>query len=246
MTINEWISMGSSVGAMSAALVALFTLFELARQRRSAYKPDLCVIKKHFNIAKGFIGNTSSLPFAIDWMAQGTEQQGSFAQATIRIVNVGFGVAKDVKVKWTFDIKSFIDEVNQLAQKKFQTYFLVEQNQFLSVMSKGNNIYSANTKMDSLQFEYLLPVGNQPSGQDILLPPAYVLLVSSYLCLSVKTERTYLEIKVPNIVLELSYIDIGGKRYTSEHKLNINIIMIGQHADEESFPQFSIEFAEIA
>lgn len=246
MTTGEWISLSSSIGAMSAALIALFTLLELSRQRKSTYKPDLCVLKNRFNIKLGQVGKISSLPFAIDWVPQGLSQLETVTWATIRIVNVGFGVAKEVKAKWKFDSNTIIDEVNNLAQQTFQTFFLVEKDSFLSIMSEGKGVYSANSKMDYFQFEYLLPIANQPSGHDIFLPPSYVLLVSAYLSLCVKSKRPFSEIKVPVIELELSCVDIGKEKHNSKHKLEGNITVMTQPVDDESLAHFEVEYVEVA
>ena len=98
--------------------------------------------------------------------------------------------------------------------------------------------------MDSFQFEYLLPIANQPSGHDIYLPPSYVLLVSAYLFLCIKNKRSRSEIKVPSIEIDLSYSDIGKKRFNSSHKLECNISMTAQLDDEKSFPNFWVEYVE--
>src|ERR1039457_5879950 len=238
MTIGEMISLASSVGALSAALVALFTLLELSRQRKSTYKPDLCVLKKQFDIKPGLAGKMCDVPFTVDWAPQGVFQLETGRSATIRIVNIGFGAAKGVNAKWKFDSNEVIDEVNKLAQQTFQTYFLAEEDSILSIISKGKRIYNANNKMDCFQFEYLLPIANQPNGHDIILPPSYTLLVSAYLSLCAKAKRPFSEINIPKIELELSYGDIGKERHISNHKLEGNITVMTWPTDDESLAQF--------
>lgn len=99
MTTSEWISVGSSFGAVSAALVALFTLLELAKQRKTTYKPDLCLLKQQFKITQGIIGKLGDLAISLDWMPQDSTLPDISYRASINIVNVGFGVAKKVKAQ---------------------------------------------------------------------------------------------------------------------------------------------------
>lgn len=167
MTTAEWISLGSSFGALSAALVALFTLLELSRQRKSAYKPDLCVLKKQFSIKLGRMGIIADLPMAIDWETKDLALDNMVSMASIRIVNVGFGAAKHIKAKWRFDTDSILEEVNQIAQQTFQSFYLEKSESLLSVKSRNKNILMVNGKMDSFEFEYLLPVGNQNNGHEV-------------------------------------------------------------------------------
>lgn len=244
MTASDWISLGSSIGALSAALVALFTLLELSRQRKSAYKPDLCVLKMYFDVKPGFIGQISNVPFTVDWVPQELTQPKTTYFTSIRIVNVGFGAAKNIKAKWEFDFNSIIEEVNQMAQKTFQDFYLCQNEHQLSIASKGTNHYSVNNKMDLFQIEYLLPSASQPNGHDIYLPPAYVLLVSAYLFLCVKEKRQFSEIRVPIIKLALSYADIGKERHNSKHKLECRIIFMTSPSEDNTHPQFGIEYAE--
>lgn len=245
MTTGEWISVGSSVGAVSAAFIALFTLLELARQRKSAYKPDLCVLKNRFNITQGTIGKLVDLPMSLDWVPQDSTLPDLAFRASIQIVNVGFGVAKNVKAKWIFDADSMTEKINQMAQQTFQTFYLVEENSFTSIKSKEKVIYSANNKMDCFEFEYLLPIGNQAKGHEVYLPPSYILLVSAYLFLCSQAELKFSEIKVPSIHLELTYCDIGKELHSSKHRLECNISFMSK-GNEETPAQFGIEYIETA
>ncbi len=248
MTAGEWISLGSSIGALCAAVVALFTLLELSKQRKSAYKPDLCVLKNQYDIKPGTLGKVGGIPFALDWVPQGLPQSNKHFWATIRIVNVGFGAAKNINTKWKFDSNLLLNEVNQMAQRTFQTFFLTEDDFFICVKSNGKNNYRVNNKFDSFQFEYLLPIGNQPTGHDIFLPPAYTLLVAAYLFLCLIEEKSITEMRIPTIELDLSYEDIGNERHDTHHKLqgNISSITHPSNKEDKSPPEFGLEFIEIA
>ncbi len=252
MTTGEWISLASSCGALGAALVSLFTLFELFRQRKSTYKPDLCVCKKGFYIRRLPFAD---LPVALDWVPRDLEHCDMTAEPSVHtayeagvpIVNVGFGAAKSVKAKWNFDASTTLAEVNRLAQETLQSYYLAEEeNNYLSIKSGGKSVYSANKEMNTWEFEYLLPVNTEASGREIQLPPSYVLLVSTYLSLCVKAKCSISVMEVPSIELDLSYSDIGKGWHNSTHKLRCNIYMamLASDTDVTKPPEFWVEYYE--
>jgi hypothetical protein len=246
MTTSEWISLGASIGAMGAAFVAVFTLLELSKQRRSSYKPDLCVLKNRFHIGGEEPRTNPDFPFAMDWIPEGSRSQQVITWPTIRVVNVGFGAAKRVSAKWVFDTSCFVEEVNELAQKTYQTFFIREEEYFLSIMSKGRSTYRVNNRLDTFDFEYLLPVATQPSGHDIGLLPSFPTLISLYLGLCAKANKPISEISPPSIVLELSYGDIGQQKHYSKHKLEVKLGMMSLSEDDKDPPSFTIELVEVA
>lgn len=245
MIASEWISVGSSFGAVSAALIALFTLLELAKQRKSTYKPDLCLLKQQFNITQGLMGKLGNLPISLDWVPPDTALPDVSYRASINIVNVGFGVAKKVRAQWKFNSKTVMETVNQMAQQTFQTFYLEEESVFLAIKSKGKNIYSTNNRMDCFKFEYLLPAESQPKGHEVYLPPSYMLLVSVYLFLCSQKKIPFSEIKVPSIQLELTYYDIGKECHNSIHNLECNINIMAEGSETVS-ASFGIEYIETA
>ncbi len=252
MTTGEWISLASSCGALGAALVSLFTLFELFRQRKSTYKPDLCVLKKGFYIRR--LPFAADLPVALDWVHRNLEHCDMTTEPSVHtgyaagvpIVNVGFGAAKSVKAKWNFDASEVLAEVNRLAQETFQSYYLAEDDNYLSIKSGGKSVYNANNEMNTWEFEYLLPVSTEAGGREILFPPSYVLLVSAYLSLCAKAKCSISVMKVPSIELDLSYNDIGKGQHNSTHKLrcNISAVMLPSETDTTKPPEFWVEYYE--
>lgn len=245
MNISNWIALGSSIGAMIAASVALFTLLELSRQRRSTYKPDLCLLRNAFAVKWGAF--PSSAPIPPDWTPRRPPQHASAHIPSIPLVNVGFGAAKKAKAKWRFDSDSMMKEVNHLAQKTFQAFYFVENDSMLTVKADGKTVYGAS-KADTWEFEYVLPVSVEASGREVSLPASYVALVSAYLFLCVKDSRIFTDIKVPDIELELSYSDIGKGQHHSMHRLQCNILMATYRSEkaEEFSPEFEFEYVEVA
>ena len=46
MTIDQRIALASSIAGAMASLIALLTLIEMSRQRRSTYRPDIVIMRE--------------------------------------------------------------------------------------------------------------------------------------------------------------------------------------------------------
>lgn len=232
--MTEWISLLASIGALSAAVIALFTLFELFKQRKSSYKPDLTILQRRFTLKPSEFGKVK-LP--LDWINPDHNSQGQSPLARVPIVNIGFGAAKNVIAKWSFDRDKLIEQVNKLAQKKHQPFYIEKQGTMLSVKNKGQACYLVNNEMDSEEFEYLLPLNQDTSSREIMLPPSYTMLVSVFLSLSSMDEFELNELNIPEINLQLSYSDIGKGKHKSKHRIlcSLSFISKTEGAQEAEF-----------
>lgn len=230
MTLSDWLTLASSTAAMSAAIISFFTLFELFKQRKASYKPDLCVLKRYFSVKKS---GTSS-----DWYVDESSQS---TDASIQLVNVGVGAAKNINAKWSFDLNSFIDSINQLSQKSHQNFYIEHKGDFLSIETNDNSKSMINAKMSSFQFEYLLASAQDPKGSTLFLPPSYSCLLPIYLDLYMKLELNFNEIQIPTLKLDLSYNDIGKNEHASKHQVECNFSMFSRGKDEFEFKLSLIE-----
>ena len=244
MKIIEWISLASSLGTLSAALVALFTLLELFRQRKASYKPDLCILQRYFDLKGGECGQKN---IALDWSVCHEFTKGDLSAPSIHLVNIGFGAAKKVEAKWVFDYENLMKDVNHLAQKHHQGFYIEKENSFLKLKSENNGFYHVNAEMNIREYEYLLPLSHD-SGREIVLPPSYTMLLSMYLSLWAKEHFSFQEIEVPTIKLELNYQDIGKGKHASTHTVACELFFIETPAaeDKEGCPKFSVKLIEIS
>jgi hypothetical protein len=221
MSTIEWISFLSSLGAMCTALVALFTLFELFRQRKSSYHPDLCISKNFFELKSPKL-EYDQIDF--NWFYFGRKTSDLTYRPSIRVVNVGLGAAKSIRVKWVFDISSTAKKVNEIAKKAYQHFSFIEEDNSLSMRSFGKNVHRTPTMIDHVyQFEYLLPLSSDVKGTEIYFPRSYTILVCSYLSLFYKHYGSFENINVPGIKLQIAFLDIGNGKRISNHKLECNV-----------------------
>lgn len=125
---------------MSAALVALFTLIELNKQRKSSYKPYISVVTKYFNLQRFELAD-SEIDLALHWSTEDQEnpQDELLLRPSVQLVNIGFGTAKKVNAVWSFEYENLLEEVNKMAQKNFQPFLLREMSTFYLLNQKTQN-----------------------------------------------------------------------------------------------------------
>ena len=211
MTLSVWLTLASSLGAMMAAMISLLTLFELFRQRKASYKPDLCVLKTHFTVKDSEVGK---FKIPTDWFKHDSEVKNS---VFVQLVNIGFGAAKQIKAEWIFDPLKLIKEINQLAQENGDIFHLKDDGNFISIESQNIVFFMTNSNMKLFSFDYSLPSSQDPQGLTLYLPPSYGLLIALYIGLYVKVKKSLPCSELIKIELKLEYIDIGKNKHSSKH-----------------------------
>jgi hypothetical protein len=229
MTLSEWLTLASSLGALGAATISLFTLFELFRQRKASYKPDICVLKRHFAVRGEGIGKFGT---PTNWFHEDSELGG---MASIQLVNVGVGAAKHVSAKWFFEQSRLVQEINKLAQEAHEEFYIHEDGTFLSVKDSSQTSYMINAQMNNFNFEYLLPASQDERGIVLSLPPSYSFLLSLFVGLSFRMHENIPEKKLSSIVLNLEYSDIGKNKHSSKHIIEFELNSIQRTDDSMEF-----------
>lgn len=215
MSLSDWLTLASSTAAMFAAIISFFTLFELFKQRKASYKPDLCVLKRYFSVT---VNGTNS-----DWCNDELTNSGG---ASIQLVNIGVGAAKGITAEWCFDLNELIENINKLSQKLHKGFYVENKGHFLSIETNDNSNSMINAKMSTYKFEYLLATSQDPHGSTLFLPPSYSFLLPIYVQLYMQAKLDFNEIKIPTIELKLSYSDIGKNNHFSIHKVKCELKML--------------------
>jgi hypothetical protein len=232
MILSELLTLASSTAAMCAAIISFFTLFELLKQRKASYKPDLCILKRYFYVkANGTLS---------EWYLTDSSQPHT---ASVQLVNIGVGAAKNINANWTFDLDSFIEEINKLSQKSHQNFYIKNEGDLLLIETYNKLSTTVNAKMNDFQFEYLLASAQDPQGSTLNLPPSYSYLLPIYVRLHMQLELNIIDIEIPTLELNLSYSDIGKNQHISKHNVKCNFQMILHMTDnnEKSFKLCLIE-----
>jgi len=105
MDINFLILIISQIATWITILLVYFTLREMRNQRKASQKPDLVFPKiKVYGYVYG-LKDRKDLLIPRHWSNDEDFQidQSWGEQASIKLYNVGFGVAKNIELKWTVE-----------------------------------------------------------------------------------------------------------------------------------------------
>jgi len=239
MTVSEWISLTSGCGAMGAALAAFFTLFELSKQRKSSFKPDLCIVDNTFELEES---RYDGIALAIGWASQNGTQYSHCMNPGFRVVNIGLGAAKDIEVVWEYDFKNQILKINKMAEELSIANFIKEEPNSISIEVNGSSTYSVHGEDKFNNLVYLVTSNSDPKGRELPFPYRYQLIVTAYLALCSKLNLDLVEIEVPSIDLNLKFVDIGKGVHKSSHKFSCNIIL--KSTDSKKLSTYTMRYLE--
>ena len=112
MTSDQYIALFASLGACLSALATLWTVREMAKQRKAIFKPELAVARRRFVTRPSFTSKQA------DWFVNAgpSANEQSLEKATLNLANVGLGAAKDVQIMWSFYVADVVARFNNLAK----------------------------------------------------------------------------------------------------------------------------------
>lgn len=203
----------SSWAAFVTALAALFAILEMRRQRTSGYKPELLLLSQSFSFHE-----TTSGPYPVEVTAA-TETAGDLASSAhevrLECLNVGTGPAIDVVAEWHVDVPALIAKVTPTLANRGVSAWFDSGNGVLSFELEGRMIEAHSTTAQMrCSYPFILPVQGRSSPTIIPLPAAYVKLVALLASAEVTRDGPLSPLPdLPNLQLNLSYKDLGGKRF---------------------------------
>ena len=257
-SVNILIGCISAFATVVAAIIYYWTLKELRKQRANTYRPHLFIDYANFRVVKP---PDDKLSFPSFWINT-TKKEASDSDDSVRgslghlfplylkCYNIGFGTAKKVKIKFSYDINFFVDHLKSLeiaVPEELKIKFNYEGN-FISIGSlpSSNSSGEAFMKMDAFlesYISYVLPVqiSNKPS--DIPLPQHFLELMNIYAhyFVNVTSDKRDLvqakEFNTPIITADIEYMDNANQKFHSKFSIVTQLIMGGH---EEYFGRFEV------
>lgn len=226
MSVDQVISLCASIGSCLAGVGALWTVFQIKKQREASYRPELVVLNVQF---EGSAVEENEFP--IIWKAISKKEELQIKKQKIisgfedvlhiPICNIGLGAAKDVSVKWSFpDIKLFVKEVNKLARNKMpEAFFELDQNDWLCSL----NAQTCPVEQESEKTHYILPLSTQQELIMLSVPRTYAHLISAFIFLSAKDDIKRID-DLPPLHVTLEYFDIGNIKRKNKLKIRPKIV----------------------
>ncbi|EHT4943735.1 TPA: hypothetical protein RQL08_004211 [Vibrio vulnificus] len=237
MQVSDWISLGSSVGALVAALVALVSFFELVRQRKSSYKPDMAVLSNQFVIEH----NENSERFSCFWSGLTSHDEGF---RTLRIVNVGLGVAKDLQIEWKFDVKKLYQKVAMSCPQDtpIEEKLVLEGEEVFIKVGNISALLPLTSEPEN-ELPYLVPSTISTDGHLINIPPSYEALVAVWVYNMMVTGSDWDFSDIEPLQLKLSFFDLGRKKHTQKVTLKPKFNSCTEELVSNDLTNFRLEFS---
>lgn len=198
-------------------IFVLLTLNEMQTARNTAYMPDIIIEPKQIDISWGesdYLANLQTQDL-------NNENPLSTSLTSLTSYNIGVGVAKNIK--YSFDISSFYELLNQLKKTDSTSEVSYEKRSDLITLSI-NGIDIVFSEDSEVTRAYLLP--NAQESYSIVLLPQYLILIQM-----IYQANDGIDVNIPNLKLNINYTDVQGKEYKRIIVLKINCLFcISDHS----------------
>lgn len=233
----------TNLSVIVTAIVSFMTLRQMKTQTEASYRPDLVIklVKQQFELKENKAPCCQYLPMMI--AESGNEKDTAFNHfflnyPSFEIINVGFGTARFVEMKWAFDGQYYLEK-NDLGIGGTG----------LKIDKVNEEIIQINQNATLEQFHteaipYILPTQSDSAAQTMVLSPFYVLgwssmvyqMATSTLPNQEKLQKIKAGLeKMPPLVLEITYRDIGGEKHEKKFQFNHSAILLQPKQNSVNF-----------
>lgn len=236
---KEIINLLASIGTFISAIIALYTLIEVKKQRLSTYKPEILIksFLVYINKSPLFLESDELLLFKTDnfneYKNDKTQKKEFEISCLYKIENLGFGLAKNIKVTWFFDmekaLKIFEKEFNEdfyfSQHKPLKYYFLHKKN------DENFQISFINENKITQVTDYITPINIKEHTHYHTIPEGIVTIHFLYYIfknnLIEKSSKTIYNAEFenfPQVKMKIEYYDLNNKKYTNNYKFKTSIV----------------------
>jgi len=249
MTIEQTIGILGQIATWVTVLVVFLTLREMEKQRKASQKPELTI--PNANIF-GYPEVNNHLYIALHFTNKEVKEDrtGRFEPPSVTIYNIGAGAAKEINLSWYFDIQNTVEFIQDFCFRNSIPVVIRIQDTILAIGIEGG--FDGYKLDSSFEYTYLMPASITSQGLNSEIPP-YLLKLISFLIFIAMQERGFEfgDFEIPSLSCKLSYVDIGGVRYTKKFDITFIPTLLSLSAKEKGLPfpksifQGSLEFKEI-
>jgi hypothetical protein len=247
ITTADWINIVIASVAAITAIITLLTVNEMRKQRIHSYHPDLTMANFSFFVYKGDYDEEIKSIYLYSYKTRQEENSliNGYNELTIDINNIGFGVAKDVRWKWNFDLTTA--EQALLDNDVVSNWEKGED--FLTVDSSQLNVewtFDVDEDNQGGVFNFILPYSNENRKNEIVIPSYFISLFWLYMVkgLLIKQELPYTDF--PGLELNMTYTDIHSKRLSKTFYFTLHFEFIAAPRDNvKELAKFRLEINEL-
>lgn len=247
ITTADWINIFIACVTLLTAIIALLTINEMRTQRVHSYFPDLNMADFSFYVYRGDYNQQTESVFLYTFKDRKEENSSisGFNELKIGINNIGFGVAKNVKWNWYFDIEDAKKIICRDNDVKWE-----ENGDFIAIDSVPLNVsWALDIEEDNRggSFNFILPYVNENRETEIVIPDYFISLYWLYMVNQIRTEN-HLEIikhDFPQLELMVKYTDIQSNELSKTFLIEIKFDMIASsREDSNELAKFRFEISE--
>lgn len=209
MTWDQVLTLLTALTGTLASLAALWTVLEMRRQRRSAYKPDLLFKECNFSLDRPVEG--SPLIVSTEPRESGPELR---RPAGIEMYNAGLGPARHITIEWRYSVEQFVDLIGALSSSATSPITASTTGDWVSIDWPTGYSSSHNLRNQGDSDILVVPAG---TTFELRLPPAYAELVAAYLGVQAAATRTSRWETIPGLTMIVKYRDLED----SEHSVDL-------------------------
>ncbi|MGH7231308.1 MAG: hypothetical protein ACREJU_08115 [Nitrospiraceae bacterium] len=213
ITLDRVIALLASLSALCAALLAMFTLFEMQKQRRISLKPDIVPA----SLVAIRIDVDSSSPIPRLNAGSSKEAEGALYRVPVEVYNLGRGTAKRVSFTWRYDIDNLLSVLKKLDAEGQFTFEL--QNNTVKVDHEDGGVLLSVSFPSQIPFLPEYATATKPYTFEIPTDFLYLMRVYAYL----RGKRTDDSVAyLPNGTLQIDYFDIDNVEHSQSYSIDLS------------------------
>lgn len=247
ITTADWINIVIATITLLTTIIALLTINEMRKQRVHSYFPDINMANFSFYVYKGDFDEENKSVYLYSYKKRKKENSkiGGFNELKIGINNVGFGVAKNVRWNWTFDIenaKEIICDDKSIKWEKNEDFIIVD-----SILQNIEWAFDIDEDNIGGSFNFILPYGNENRETEIVIPDYFINLYWLYMVnqISGKEQTKSIQDSFPLLELIVKYTDIHSNQLSKTFLIEIKFDMIATpKEDTKELAKFRFEISE--
>src|ERR1035437_1882252 len=231
----NWISFLTALGSLAAGIGTLWALVYLKQQYTTSIQPDIVINNESAVLLIERYKTNGYIDFQIANDSIYKKQSGIVSNSfNLKLHNIGLGVAKDIKLTWSFDTLKIITILNNNKPIPFIDSIVYSHKKYIFYDKKDTNYYYEFGDVLNNRINYLLPSRDSKDIAKANLPYLYVRMYSFYQILNAYIQQTsHLEKEVigefPDLYLNISYLDISNNKYKKWYRI---IIKTGSGSEE--------------
>jgi hypothetical protein len=238
-TTTDWISLFTAIAALITAIITLFTIREIKKQREHSYQPDLDIANFDVHVYKyDYDEKEDDKDLIFLYYSKVrlniSEKLDGYNELLLDINNIGFGAAKEVNWKWSFDFFSAKDIIN-LSENEFEYDSEKEEISINIPNLKIEWTYLLYEEHDADCLNFILPYSIENRENTLRLPSYFIDLFWLYKSKGVVNQTYASDQNFLPLKLLINYINIDGKKFEKHFDIHLRFHFISHPMTKEKY-----------